>query len=77
MKLFCEDVGQQQAKITDQPFQIDILEVYLDRVYVVSAERQISIFDLITFEPIFGDRKIETSEQITQICFHSEKMFVG
>jgi len=46
-------------------------------VYVVSSERQISIFDLITFDPVFGDRKIETSEQITQICFSGEKMFVG
>ena len=77
MQLFCDGVGQQQAKITEQPFQVDILEVYHDRVYVVSSERQISIFDLITFDLVFGDRKIETSEQITQICFSGEKMFVG
>lgn len=77
MQLFCEDVGQQQSKISDMPFQIDILEVYHDRIYVVSSEKSISVFDLITYEPVFGDKKLETSEHISALCFHEEKMFIG
>lgn len=77
MQLFCNDVGQQHTTITEFPFQVDILEVYHDRIYVVSAAKQISIFDMVTFKQVFKNKKIETLEKILHICFYGENIFVG
>ena len=63
--------------IDSSPFQIDILKVYHDKIYVGTSDKQISVFDLITFAEMYGDKKVETSEVITSVCFFGEKIYVG
>lgn len=44
---------------------------------MVSAERQVSVYDQITFGPSNGDKKIETSSAITTLGFHGDKVYAG
>lgn len=40
MKLFSEEYHQQaKTVVSEQPYQIDILQVHQDRVYVASSEK--------------------------------------
>jgi hypothetical protein len=53
------------------------MKIYGDRIYIASAEKVLSIFDLITFGHIFGDKKILTSNSILSITLHGEKIYIG
>ena len=78
MQLFCDEADiVQKAEVSEAPYQIDLLQVHNDRVYVASAEKQISVFNIATFTPVQGDKKIETSEQIRSLAFYSNKIYVG
>ena len=63
--------------ISEQPYQIDILKVFTDKIYVASAEKQISIYDLITFGQVYGDKKMQASETILSLEFYGDKAYVG
>lgn len=63
--------------IDSSPFQIDIMKVFHDKIYVVTAEKQMSVFDRITFAEMYGDKKLVTSEVITCACFFGDKIYVG
>ena len=76
--MFCEPENiVQQVEITDQPFAIEIVKSHLQKIYVVSGEKQISVFDEITLGPSHGDNKIETLNPIVQLGFHSDKIYVA
>lgn len=78
MRVFTEPQNTlNQAPITDQPFAVEILKVHLHKIFVVSAERQISIYDQVTFRPTHGDKKIETSGPVTSLGFHGDKVYAG
>ena len=78
MRLFTDNFqNEQQVVLSEIPFQIDIMKINGDRIYVTSAEKVLSVFDLITFSHIFGDKKIITSNSILSIAFHGEKIYVG
>ena len=53
------------------------MKVFQDRVYVASSEKQIAVYDLVTFNPIYPDKKIETAENVVDIAFYGEKVYVG
>ena len=53
------------------------MKVFQDRVYVASSEKQISVYDLVTFAAIYPDKKIEAAEVVMDIAFYGEKVFVG
>lgn len=53
------------------------MKIYHDKIYVGTADKTISVFDLITFAEMYGDKKLTTSECITSVCFFGEKMYVG
>ena len=71
------DPNTVKQTICSNPYQIDVMKIYHDKIYVVTSEKQISVFDLITFAEMYGDKKINTSESIMACTFHSEKLYVG
>ena len=78
MRLFTDNFqNEQQVVLSEIPFQIDIMKINGDRIYVTSAEKVLSVFDLITFNQIFGNKKIITSNSILSIAFHGEKIYIG
>ena len=52
MKLFTDMDLIQQEPISEKNYQIDILQVYLDKIYVVSADKQIAIYDQVSFAQV-------------------------
>jgi hypothetical protein len=46
--------------INSSPFQIDLMKIYHDKIYVGTADKTISVFDLITFAEMYGDKKLTT-----------------
>ena len=78
MRLFTDNFqNQQQVDVSEIPYQIDIMKIYGDRIYIASAEKVLSVYDLITFGHIFGDKKITTSNPILSVTLFAEKIYIG
>ena len=78
MRLFTDNFqNEQQVVVSEMPYQIDIMKINGDRIYIASAEKMLCVFDLITLGHIFGDKRIITSNSILSITFHGEKIYIG
>ena len=49
----------------------------MDKIYVASAEKQISVYDLVTLGQVYGDKKMLASETILSLEFYGDKAYVG
>ena len=67
----------QRCTVSDLPFQVDILDVYQERVYVQSSERHLSVFDMATLEKFQPDKRITATSHILSVCFCGDKIYVG
>jgi hypothetical protein len=53
------------------------MKIYGDRIYIATAEKVLSVYDLITFGHIFGDKKINSSYPILSVTLFAEKIYIG
>ena len=53
------------------------MKVHLQKVFIVSEKKEISIFDLQTFGLVHGSKKIVTNDVIMSVGFHNDKIYVG
>jgi len=78
MRVFVDDENQvQQALVSELKYTIDFMQVFQDKVFVASSEREITVYDLITFRPAFGKRSIKVGSTITGLCATEDFIFVA
>lgn len=65
-----------QALITDQAFSIEIIKNYNNKIFIVSAEKEITVYDQVSFRQAF-DKKLCTSSPINCVAFYGDKVYCG